>query len=451
MAAGLGDEPTRKVALNALPRVACIGTHLFHFLHYVEGFRGWGRGLRRGVSRWYTEMTADRLAYQAIKYQQRDGWSHRDALRLAHPDPPDERYDAIFHWITQGWEDVGDEPHEDEVLRKIWAFERARRAIDEAEIMKLVERYNLPWEAVPSDWLGSAQVWESLLPRLPMTATLRSLARLTANGVLAPLNASTQLVVDRITDERALRKARIHPIAVLSALLTYKQGQGVRGKLTWEPISRIVDALDQAFYLSFQNVEPTGKRIMLALDVSASMTCGQIAGVPGLTPRVGAAAMSLITAATEPNTLVTLFSSGSEDYMDVSEGKGGWWNTGIGTFDISPRQRLDDVLKATRDLPFGGTDVALPMLYALKQKLEIDAFVIYTDNETWHGDIHPAQALQAYRRQTGIPAKLVVVGMVSNGFSVADPDDAGMLDVVGFDTAAPALIADFIRNDNLST
>lgn len=45
---------------------------------------------------------------------------------------------------------------------------------------------------------------------------------------------------------------------------------------------------------------------------------------------------------------------------------------------------------------------------------------------------------------TGRPAKLVVVGMVSNGFSVADPEDGGMVDVVGFDTAAPRLIADFI-------
>lgn len=33
--------------------------------------------------------------------------------------------------------------------------------------------------------------------------------------------------------------------------------------------------------------------------------------------------------------------------------------------------------------------------------------------------------------------------MVSNGFSITDPEDAGMLDVVGFDSAAPALIADF--------
>jgi 60 kDa SS-A/Ro ribonucleoprotein len=35
--------------------------------------------------------------------------------------------------------------------------------------------------------------------------------------------------------------------------------------------------------------------------------------------------------------------------------------------------------------------------------------------------------------------------MVSNGFSIADPADAGMLDVVGFDTATPQLVADFSR------
>ena len=33
----------------------------------------------------------------------------------------------------------------------------------------------------------------------------------------------------------------------------------------------------------------------------------------------------------------------------------------------------------------------------------------------------------------------------SNGFTLADPNDRGMLDVVGFDTTVPAVIADFVR------
>ncbi len=75
----------------------------------------------------------------------------------------------------------------------------------------------------------------------------------------------------------------------------------------------------------------------------------------------------------------------------------------------------------------------------------MDTFVVYTDSETWAGQVHPVQALREYRERTGIPAKLVVVGMASNGFSIADPEDGGMLDVVGFDASAPQMIGDFAR------
>ena len=75
--------------------------------------------------------------------------------------------------------------------------------------------------------------------------------------------------------------------------------------------------------------------------------------------------------------------------------------------------------------------------------------MVLTDSETWAGNIHPVEALRQYRRQSGIPAKLVVVGMVSNGFSIADPDDAGMMDVVGFDSAVPELITDFVTEGEL--
>jgi 60 kDa SS-A/Ro ribonucleoprotein len=102
-------------------------------------------------------------------------------------------------------------------------------------------------------------------------------------------------------------------------------------------------------------------------------------------------------------------------------------------------------VKTVSDLPFGGTACALPMLYARARDREIDAFVIYTDSETLAGDIQSAQALRDYRHASGIEAPLVVVGMVSNCFSVADPADPGMFDVVGFETATPQLISDFAR------
>ena len=114
--------------------------------------------------------------------------------------------------------------------------------------------------------------------------------------------------------------------------------------------------------------------------------------------------------------------------------------------NISPRMRLDDVVKRISGLPFERTDCALPMVWARRNQLNVSGFITYTDSETWAGKIHPAQALRAYRDEFVAEAKSVVVGMTSNGFTLADANDRGMLDVVGFDPTVPAVIADFVRN-----
>jgi 60 kDa SS-A/Ro ribonucleoprotein len=107
---------------------------------------------------------------------------------------------------------------------------------------------------------------------------------------------------------------------------------------------------------------------------------------------------------------------------------------------------LPEVTRTISNLPFQSTDCAQPMLYALKKGLEVDAFVIYTDNDTWAGKIHPMEALKRYRKETGINAKLVVAGMTSTGFSIADPKDTGSLDIVGFDSSAVSVMGDFVRS-----
>lgn len=108
-----------------------------------------------------------------------------------------------------------------------------------------------------------------------------------------------------------------------------------------------------------------------------------------------------------------------------------------------PTMTIDDALKLV-ELPFSSTDCALPMVRALENKEEVDAFVIYTDSETYMGKIHPQVALEQYRAATGINAKLIVVGMTSNCLTIADPKDLNTLNLAGFDTATPRLINDFI-------
>ena len=92
----------------------------------------------------------------------------------------------------------------------------------------------------------------------------------------------------------------------------------------------------------------------------------------------------------------------------------------------------------------GGTDCAQPMIYATDNNLKVDVFIVYTDCETWAGPIHPSEALKQYRIQSGIDAKLIICAMTSNGFTLADPEDRGMLDMAGFDSAAPDIIRQFV-------
>jgi 60 kDa SS-A/Ro ribonucleoprotein len=432
----------RRAALATMPRVCRTGTHLFQFNEYVEALRGRGRGLNRAVARWYLDREPRELAYQCVKYQQRNGWSHRDLLRLTKP-KAQGAHQEIFHWIVKGTDNVADEPPDDAALHPIWAMECAKRATTREEVVRLIRDFDLVRECIPTQWLNEAEVWEALLARMPLTAQIRNLATMTRVGLLTPLSDGTKVVLDRLADTDYLRKARIHPIAVLAALLTYQSGHGVRGGHTWTPVRVIVDALDGAFYRAFGNVEPTGKRWLLALDVSGSMGGGTIAGVPGLSPRVGSCAMALVTAATEQEHHFVAFTSGGWSAARIGIGMG--YGNGITPFNIGPSQRLDNVCRQTAALPMGGTDCALPMLYALAKKLPVDVFAVYTDSETWAGNVHPVQALAEYRQRMGIGAKLIVVGMVSSGFSIADPNDGGMMDVVGFDTAAPTVMADFAR------
>jgi len=44
-------------------------------------------------------------------------------------------------------------------------------------------------------------------------------------------------------------------------------------------------------------------------------------------------------------------------------------------------------------------------------------------------------------------AKLIVMGMASTEFTIADPDDPGMLDIVGLDAAVPDLIRSFVLEE----
>lgn len=417
LAASYGsDLKVREAALAALPKVARIGTHLFQFCAFIDGMRGWGPALRKAVAAWYLEKPADKLAYQLVKYQNRNGWSHSDVLRLAHPKADLKiEHSALFRWVRKG------ETPENKLIQ---AFESAKTA-DEASLISLIRDHGMTREMVPTQHQKSAAVWDALLEKMPLGAMIRTLGRMGASGLLAPLSNASRLVCERLRNGEQLRKSRVHPIQVLAAILTYGQGHGTRGSLTWQVVPQVKDALDDAFYASFANVEPTGKRFYLGVDVSGSMTCGEVAGLAGLTPNMGAAAMAMLIARTEPNYFIGGF---SDRFIDLG---------------ISAKDKLEVAMRKCQ-MSYGGTDASIAINHALQHNYPVDAFVIISDGESWAGSVHASQAIQNYRQKAGFDSKLIVINMVANRTSLGDPSDTGTLDVTGFDASVPTLISGFI-------
>lgn len=425
----LASEPNGdKVYLRAsgvFGRVVRTSTHLFEFANYVDALGGWGRGKRNLIADWYTSKEADQLAYQAVKYRQREGWTHRDLFRKVHPVGVDQ---GVGNFIL-GREGRFDTPSP----KVIDGFRRMQQVKSVKEVVAVLNEYrNLPWETIPTQFLTDPEVWKVLFynDALGQTALLRNVTRFAKNGALNDLQFAGD-VAKALADRERIVKGRVHPVAYANALGIYRNGQvdrygyGYGRNMDWSVNAKVAGGIEAGFYESFHAIEPANKRTMVSVDVSGSMTWGAPAGLVGMTYMDAAAVMAMVTVRTEPYAMVTAFSTRLEQV------------------NISDTDSLDTVMKKFSQCRMGGTDVAQPMVYAKANRLDIDTFVVYSDLETWAGDRKVHEALTAYRNARNDKARFVAVGLASTSTTVADPKDTGSLNLVGFDSAAPRVLADF--------
>lgn len=425
------NKKYRNLAYESALEVCRIWTHVSHFLTYRSEAGVAGRGQRRFIREWFNRQRPPDLAYGAIKYPDRDGWSQRDAIILARPRPATAEHEAIFKYILDGTPPdaaLGDGS------KLIFAREFVQFSANSDEppmegILNAIQQYRLPREALPTNLLNDRHVWDAMLNTMPYTALIRNLNKMTMIELLTENSQATKNAIATLTDEAKIKGSRVHPFTILTALKQYELGRGERGKMRWQAVKRIVNALDTAFYLAFGNVPSTGKRIQLGLDVSASMAYES--GVSGLSCREVEAAMALVTLATEPNAVIVGY---TDRFYDLSK-------------KIRPSMRLDDVLRVIANHPANETFCSLPIKHALKHGDSFDAFVNYTDGETSDRANAVSVALKEYRAKVVEKARHVVVAAAANQFSLADPNDQLSLDIAGFSTGVPTLIGEFVSGN----
>jgi 60 kDa SS-A/Ro ribonucleoprotein len=426
LAVVLTEGSDKAYAREAVNKVVRTGTHLFEFTNFLSDLGGWGRAKRKALAGWYESKDADSLAYQAVKYRQRNGWTHRDVFRVAHPVGVDT---TVGNFIL-GKSEASILDNE-----TIAGFEWMQKADTVERVVKTLELHkNLPWETIPTQFLTDPRVWKTLFynGQLNGQALVRNITRLSRIGAFNDLKFAADYA-DRLTDEEMIARTRLHPVQYLNAVVVHKEGQvrrqdsgwgyyGARNK-DWNTSIIILDALNDGFHLSFKHVNPANKRYLLGVDVSGSM--GSLANGIDLSCAQVSAAIAMTIARTERASEIRGFST---QFVDLG---------------ISAKTSLPEAMKSVQMRNFGGTDISLPMTWAKKNKMEVDTFVVITDNETWAGRVKPFQALKQYRSAMGIDARLAVFGVASTDFTIADPTDKGMMDFVGFDSNAPKVLADF--------
>ena len=431
-----------------------------------------GNGMKRAVEGFLTTRTGKNeeqsnrwLAYQLTKYRGRTYGDHRintsDILRLAHAKPANKFQDAMFFWVLNREGDnkqtlieaMADDATQSEAIDYIYGFELLQRAKTDREVVELIHGRGYTWEMIPSQFMKSVDVLRALMglpteyseparhadgnPRwsMPFTALLRNVPRFAAAGLFEEHDI-LQRFEEVLTGDKAvasMRWARVHPIRVLQAYKGYSSGSS--RNLKWEVIPTVKAMLEQAFYLSFGALEPTGKRTLHAVDCSYSMT-SSVLGMEGFSAREASAV--LMMAAIRSEKLSNLILKGFNDTLS--------------NLPITPNDSLDAVQHKMDRFDWGSTDCSLPMYYALDNNVDVEAFVMYTDNETWAGRRgHPQEALEKYRASSPsrANAKLIVWSMCYNEASVADPEDALSMELIGFDANAIDITRKFITDSLL--
>ena len=274
----------------------------------------------------------------------------RDVLRITHPTPKDEATAALF-----------------------------RKVLDDT----LEIPYT--WETELSAKGNTRQVWDELIAsgKVGYMALLRNLRNIVTVG------ADVQPVLAILSDPERVRKSRQLPFRFYSAYRTLK-GAGVM-------TPDIRRALEAALSASVDNMETLPGRTLLAIDNSGSMGSAVSKQSTVLCCEIAALLGAMANRICEDATVLQ---------FDCA----GFWGSTPEGYKVSHYGKFDSILDICERSAAcgGGTDLALPLKYALevdptRDVRPYDRIIYFSDNEcnsSYHGMALTVQGLaDQYRTQ----------------------------------------------------
>lgn len=374
--------------------VVRIPSDLSDFLMILKGMgRGeGGRAVKRQVNRFLAGVSE----YWAIKYNGRGrGYSLGDAIATAHPKPEDLKQQALFRYLRGLEANLA-------LLPQVEALENLKLVSTEEEMIAWIERGKLPYETVTGAIKPSKAVWEALLYQMPTFALLRHMNAMQRAGVLEE-KRNLDFVVNRITDEQALKKAKIMPFRLATAFRQVDHPE-------------LRDALREAAELTFDNLPELGEKTAIFLDISGSMN--------GQYLEIGSVFALALYKKTQGSSLFWLFDTE--------------------VVDARPSRKDSILTQAAQIHARGGTDTGTPVRKLIQERRKVDQIIIITDEQQNSGSPFYEQ-LRLYRSKVNRDVKAFVVDIAPYQRAMVPDQDPQTFYIYGWSDTVLSYIAQSVK------
>lgn len=325
---------------------------------------------------------------------------------MVHPKPADAEREALYAWV------IG-KPYREEALPVLLRAYEAFKRVPEGVLPPM------PFQYFTSMQLGMAH-WQALARQVSWQTLRMSLNTLARQGVFED-DAMVDEVAARLGDPVEIARARVFPYQLMAT-------RNATAKL---PAS-IARALDEALEVATAQVPVLPGRVVVAVDVSGSMSSPVTGTRKGGASKVRCVDVAALLAACI---------------------KRGNHHARVMPFDTEVRDIVlagdESVLAQANRLAAmcgGGTSVSAPLAMLNRECAHVDLLVLVSDNESWR-DTHRAGGTETMRqwqvlKQRCPNARLVCIDLQPTRTSqLVERED--VLHIGGFSDAVFQLLAEY--------
>ena len=357
---------------QVFPLVVDNGKQLRNFVQVVRsgviGRKSLGSMPKRMVNDWLLAASDKQLLAASIGNEP----SLADVLKMTHPKPATTAQEAFFAYV------LGREHQADTLPANVQALEKFR-AVVTTEVPDVPMQLLTSLQLTAEQWAEVARNGSWQMLRMNLNTLLR-------HGVFE-IAGMPEIVAAKLADEKAIAKSRVLPYQLMMA---------------WAAVDDAVpgmvkQALEQAMQHALVNVPTLPGNVVVAIDVSGSMSSAVTGYRQGATSKlrcVDAAAL-FASALKQVNPQIRLMPFDTEvRYLPEHRALG--LTDKIRELFTGKERSVFDLAQQLAAMCGGGTNCSKPLQKLNQENAEVDLVIYFSDNESW------ADQLPNHRRSTGM-------------------------------------------------